>query len=82
MKRQYAFIAILVAIGVWAFGLTQNIHSVVLWLVGFGVLIAVTIAILLVIYRMKTSRQSDQEASALRKAKESLENREKQDGKK
>lgn len=72
---------ILIAIGVWAFSLTQNLHSVALWTTGFGILIAVVIASLFVLRSIRLGNQTDREQSVLRKVKKEY-SKEKVDAKK
>ena len=87
MRRQYLLLAILICIGVWAFTLTQNIHSVAVWTVGFCILIAVSVTSIIVLYRIRVGNQHIKEEAILSDAKQIIteendDNREKSDGKK
>lgn len=61
MLRQYVLLIILIVIGVWSFSLTQNVESIMLWIVGFGILVIDVMAIIVVLYRIRTASLSSSE---------------------
>lgn len=66
MLRQYISLIILIVIGAWSFSLTQNIESIALWVTGFGILVIDAIAIIIVLYRIRTASLNSSKETLLR----------------
>lgn len=83
MVRQYVLLAILIAIGAWAFSLTQNIHSIGQWTIGFVVLIGAAATSIVVLYHIRIGDQKAKEAVVVKQAMTKERNdKEKSNGKK